>query len=119
MENQKQDDQDNLVGQLTPSLHQESARDLSATVQTVVLGRNLPGTNGILHTGGRGHGVFTANTDSVEEERPDVADDPAVLSDTPGGGKHEKTDKHDDGVLDETMATAQPVTENTDEDLTY
>lgn len=39
-------------------------------------------------------------------------------SDTPSGCKHEKTDEHDGGILDETETTAHPITNNTDENLT-
>jgi hypothetical protein len=87
-------------------------------VQTIILGRNFSRANGVLHTCCGSHGVLTTDTYAVEEESPGVTDDPAVLGDTPGSGKHEKTDKHDDSILDETMTTAQPITENTNKNLT-
>jgi hypothetical protein len=87
-------------------------------MKTVVLGRDLSGADGVLHTSSRCHGVLASDTDTVEEESPDVADDPSVLSDTPGGSEHEKTDKHDNSVLDKTEATAEPVSHDTDKDLT-
>lgn len=37
--------------------------------------------------------------------------------DAPGSCEHEKTDKHDSSVLDQTKATTHPVTDNTDENL--
>ena len=118
MEDEEQDDEDDLVEELSPSLHQESAGDFPAAVKTVILGRNLSRADRVLHTGCRSHGVLASNSNTVEEESPDVADDPAVLSNTPGSSKHEKTDEHDHGILDETEATAKPVTNNTDENLT-
>jgi hypothetical protein len=55
--------------------------------------------------------MFLALTDTnaVEEQRPGVANDPAVLSDSPGRGKHQKTDKHDCGILDQTPSSTEPV----------
>lgn len=38
-------------------------------------------------------------------------------SDAPSGCKHEKTDEHDGGVLNQTETTAHPVTDHTDENL--
>jgi hypothetical protein len=59
VEAEQQDDEQDLVEELTPTLHQESAGNLAATVKTVLLGRDLAGANGVLHTGGGSHGVFT------------------------------------------------------------
>jgi hypothetical protein len=87
-------------------------------VKTVILGRDLSRADSVLHTSSRSHGVLASNTDTVEEESPDVADDPSVLRDTPSGSKHEKADEHDDGVLNETEATTEPVTNDTNKDLT-
>ncbi len=47
-----------------------------------------------------------------------VADDPAVERGTPRRCEHHETDKHDEGILDETKLSANPVTFYTDEDLT-
>lgn len=44
-------------------------------------------------------------------------DDGLTESNTPGGRKHEKTDEHDGGILDQTETTTHPVTNDTDEDL--
>ena len=63
-------------------------------------------------------GYSPPDTDTVEEERPGVANDPTVLGDTPTAHQHDETDKHDGGVLDKTPATAEPITDDTDEDLT-
>lgn len=118
VEDEEQDDEDDLVEELAPTLHQESAGDLATTMKTIVLGGNLSGTDGVLHTSSSSHGVFTTDTNAVEEERPDVADNPTVLSDTPSGCEHQQTDKHDDGILDETVSATEPVTKNTNENLT-
>ena len=118
MEAQEQDDEDDLIEELTPTLHQESADNFATTVKTIFSSRNLAGTNSILHTRSRGHGIFSTNTNAVEEERPGVADDPAVLSDTPSTHQHDQTSEHDRGVLNQTPATTNPVTNEADEDLT-
>jgi hypothetical protein len=49
------------------------------------------------------------NADTVEEEGPGIANYPAVLGDTPGGGQHDQTDKHDGRILNQTPTTANPV----------
>lgn len=118
VEDQEQENEDDLVEELTPSLHQESRSDLATTVKAILFGRDLAGTDRVFHTGCGSHWIFTTNTDAVEEQRPCVADDPAVLVDTPSSSKHEKTDEHDSGILNETPATTNPVTNDTDEDLT-
>ena len=119
VEDEQAEDQQGLVKELAPTLHEEGAGDLSATVKTVLLGRDPAGTDGILHTGRCSHGVLSADTDAIEKERPDVADDPAILCHTPGCRKHYQTQGHDGSILDQTPATANPVTDNTNENLTY
>jgi hypothetical protein len=59
MEAEQQDNEDDLVEELTPTLHQESASDLATTVQTILLGGNFPRANGIFHTAGGSHWVLT------------------------------------------------------------
>lgn len=78
IENQHQDNQNNLIPELSPSLHQESHSDLATTMQAVFFCGNPTGACGVLHRGGGGHGVFTTDTDAVEEEGPGIADHPAV-----------------------------------------
>ena len=118
VENQEQKNENDLVDDLTPTLHQEGGDDLATTVKAVVAGRHLTGANSVLHSRSSSHGVFTSDTDRVEPKGPSVANDPAVLCDTPGSSKHEKTDEHDDRVLNETPATTDGVTNETDHDLT-
>lgn len=118
VEDEQQNDEDDLVEELSPSLHQEGTGDLAATMKTVILGRDFARSDSVLHTSSRSHGVLASDTDTVEEESPDVADDPAVLGNAPCGSKHEKTDEHDDGVLNETIAATQPVAEDTNKNLT-
>lgn len=118
MEDEEQDDKNDLVEELTPTLHQKGTGNFSSAVKTIVLCRNLSRPDSVLHTGSCSHGVFASNTDAIEEESPYVADDPAVLSNTPGSSKHQKTDEHDGGILNETKTTAKPVTDNTNKNLT-
>lgn len=108
VEAEQENDEDDLVEELTPTLHQEGGSDLAATVQAIFLGGDLSRSDGVLHTAGGSHGVLTTNTDTVDEETPSVTDDPAILSHTPGGSQHNKTEKHDDSILDQTPATANP-----------
>ena len=67
MEDEEQDDQDDLVEELSPTLHQESTGNFPATVKTIVLGRDFSGADSVLHTSSRSHGVLASNTDTVEE----------------------------------------------------
>lgn len=100
VEAEQENDEQGLVEKLTPTLHQKGAGDLSATMQTVFLCGYFSRSNGIFHTAGGSHWVFTADTNAVEKERPDVADNPAVLSNTPRGGQHDQSEKHDNSILD-------------------
>ena len=108
VEAEKEDDEDGLIEELAPALHEECAGDLSAAVQTVVFCRNPSGSNGVFHAGGGGHGVLTTDANAVEEERPDVADNPAVLGHAPCGREHDQAEKHDHCVLDQTETTTDP-----------
>jgi hypothetical protein len=116
-------------------LHEESRDNLTTTVKTVLTGRDLTCTDGVLHGlkteldellylilyctyGGCGHGVFTTDTNGIEEERPSVADYPSIERGSPGSSEHDETDKHDDGVLNETPSATNGVTDDTDQDLT-
>lgn len=119
MEDEEQDDEDDLVEELTPTLHQESARNLAPTVESIVLGGDLAGAYSILHTRSRGHGVLSTDADAVEEEGPSVADDPTFQADTPRCSQHEQADEHDGSILDKTPSTTEVVTKITNEDLTF
>ena len=48
------------------------------------------------------------NTNTIEKQRPSIADHPAVQSNTPSGRKHQQTDKHDCRILDETKSPTKP-----------
>lgn len=100
VEYQKEDDEDSLVKELTPSLHEKSHRHFTATVKTVLFGRNTSRSSGVFHGSSCSHGILASNTDTVEEEGPGVTDDPAVQIDTPGCNEHEETTEHDECVLD-------------------
>ena len=77
-------------------------------MKTILFGGNFARANSVLHAGSCCHGVFTTNANTVEEERPCVADDPTVESGTPGTDKHDETKEHDGGVLDQTPSTTEP-----------
>jgi hypothetical protein len=109
VENQEENDQNGLVKELAPSLHQESHGDFSPTVETVLTCRDFARSGGVLHCGGGRHWVFPTNTDAVEHQRESVADDPSVQRDTPGSSEHEKTAKHNQSILDETPSTTDTV----------
>ena len=91
--------QDGLVEELTPTLHQEGHGHFTSTVETVLPRRDFARSGGVLHGGGSSHGVFSTNTDAVEHQGEGVADDPSVQGDTPRSSEHEKTTKHNQGVL--------------------
>lgn len=117
VEDEEEDNQEDLVGELAPALHEEGHGDTAATVQTILLGRELARGDGALERRGGRDGVLATNTERVEEEGPGVANDPALEGETPRGCEHEQTNEHDDGVLNQTPATADPVTNDTDNDL--
>lgn len=109
VEDQEKNDQNGLVEELTPTLHQEGHGNFSSTVETVLPCRDLARSSGVLHGGGGSHWVFSTNTDAVEHQGESVADDPSVQRNTPGSSEHEKTAKHDQGVLNETPSTTDTV----------
>jgi hypothetical protein len=119
MEDEQEQNQDDLVDELAPTLHQEGAGYLAATVKAILPRRDLSSADGILHARGGSHGILAADSYAVEEESPDVADDPAILRHSPCGSQHEQTNKHDDGILNKAKTAAYPVTKDADQDLTY
>lgn len=106
VEDQQEDDQDDLVEELAPSLHQESGGDIAATVKTVLLGRDPPRSGGILHGRRGGHGVLSSNTNTIDEEGPGVANNPSVQRRTPRRDQHDQTQQHDHSILNETPTTS-------------
>lgn len=120
VEDQEQDNQDDLVEHLSPTLHQERENDVSTSMKLVVsLVDSCASTLGLVfHRGGRRHRVFSTDTESIDEQTPTVADDPAVQTCSPHGGQHDQTEEHDEGVLYESGFSADPVAFETDTDLT-
>lgn len=110
VEDGEEDNEDDLVDELTPALHQEGGGDTAATVQTILTSRELAVGGGTLERRCSSDGILATDTETVEEERPGVADDPALKGETPAGSEHEKTDEHDGSILDETPASADPIT---------
>lgn len=102
---QKQDEQD-LIDELTPALHEKCRSDFATTVQAIVASRDSARANSVLHTRSGCHGIFSAHTETIDEECPGIAYDPAVLSHTPSCGEHDKTQEHNDGVLYQTPSSA-------------
>jgi hypothetical protein len=101
VEDQEQNNQHDLVKQLTPSctsvtvqdrkeeehtLHQESQNDIPSSMELIVrLGiRHDFG----FHSGSGGHWVFSSYSDTVEELRESITDDPSVQGCSPGGSQH-------------------------------
>lgn len=68
VEDQEENDQYDLIEELTPTLHKESTSDLSATVQSVFFSRDLARSYSIFHSGCSSHGVFSPHANTVEEE---------------------------------------------------
>lgn len=86
---------------LSPSLHKESQHDVPAPVHPVVPSSSRSVRAALEGAGGR-HGVLSTDTDTVDEERPGVADNPSVEGGSPDGGQEQYTDEHDKRVLNET-----------------
>lgn len=97
---------------MTPALHEEGHGDTATTVETILLGGHLASSNGILKGRGSSNRILATDTQRVEKERPSIADDPALKSQAPTGSEHEKTNEHDDGVLNQTPSATNPVTNN-------
>ena len=108
VETQQGNNEDGLIEELTPPLHQESAGDFAASVKTIFLGGDFARANGVLHAGCCCHGVFTTDTNAVKEKGPCVADDPTVQGGTPSTDQHDETEKHDGCILDQTPSTTEP-----------
>ncbi len=103
-------------------------------METILFGGNSARSDGVLHGCSGSHWVFSADTDTIEEESPGVTDNPSVQSDTPGSGQPDQTEEHDHGILNQTPATTDskiisyeimrlavedlPVTNETNENLT-
>jgi hypothetical protein len=108
-------------------------------METIFTGGQSSGADSILHGGCGSDGILTTDTEAlsrksvsryeqgwkkegfthtVEEERPGVEDDPALEGCTPTSSEHDKTEEHDNSVLDETPTTTDPVTDDTNANLT-
>lgn len=48
------------------------------------------------------------NTDTVDEQRPSIANHPAVEGKAPGSREHQQTDKHDGRILNQAPTTTDP-----------
>ena len=105
----KKNDQDDLIEELSPALHQEGTRHLSSTVKAIFTGTYFAGAHSILHAGCRSHRVFATDANPVEEQTPSVKDNPPVLGRCPRSSKHEKSNEHDDSILNETPPSTQPI----------
>lgn len=109
VENEKQENEIDLIEELTPTLHQEGACDFSTTVKTIFLGGDFARTDGILHTRGRRHGILAADANAIEKKGPYITDDPSVLRNTPGSREHEEADEHNGSILNKTPSTTEPL----------
>ena len=142
VEAQQEDDQDGLVEELTPSLHEEGQDDVSTSVELVItaVDRFAASLGLVFERSGRSHGVsidsnsesvaffglkaraqvnsLSTNTNTVDEQTPSIHDRPTAQRGSPHGRQHDQSDKHDQGVLNETEFPADPITLETDGDLT-
>jgi hypothetical protein len=108
VEDDEQKDQENLVEKLSPTLHQEGTGDLSTTVETIFASADSTRPDSILHARGCRHRIFASYADAIDEQAPGVKNDPAFLSYTPCSGEHDKTEQHDNGVLDQAPSSTEP-----------
>jgi hypothetical protein len=134
VEDQEEDNENDLIEELAPTLHQKRGGNLTSTMETIFPRRNLSGSGRVLHRGCSCHGIFSSHTNAVNEETPGITDYPPVQVQTPGSRKHDKTKQHDNGILNQTPATSDtgrslalharndemtiPVTDDTNENLT-
>jgi hypothetical protein len=117
MEDEEADDQDGLVEELSPTLHQESHSNLASTMQTILLGRDSSRASCIFHSSGGSHGIFTTNADTIEEKSPAIAYHPTIKSDAPRSSKHKQTKEHNDSILNKTPSATNAVTQVTNQNL--
>jgi hypothetical protein len=68
----------------------------------------MSNSRSILHRGSGSHWILATDTNPIEKKRPGVADNPAIEIAAPGCCEHDETEKHDNGVLNQTPATANP-----------
>lgn len=73
------------------TLHKERKNNVSASVELVV-GLVLRADRLALQSSSRGHRVLSADTDTIDELSPGVADDPALKRSSPRCGQHDETD---------------------------
>lgn len=120
VEDQEQDNQDDLVEHLSPTLHQECENDVSASMKLVVslVDGRASSLGLVFHRGRRRHWVFPTDTESIDEQTPTVANDPAVQTCAPHGRQHDQAEEHDERVLYESGFPTDPVAFETDADLT-
>ena len=116
MKDEQKEDENELVRQLTPSLHQESESHASTSVQLVVSG--VVDAMHTFHGRDTGHGVLSSNTNGEDQKRDSVHNGPTRKSRSPHGGQEQSADEHDQCVLDESPAASNPVADNTDDTLT-
>lgn len=117
VEDDQEDHEERLVEYLSPSLHEESENDVATTVKTIVTSASRS-VGSSLQCLGRSHGVLSTDSDSVDEERDSVTNNPSLESRSPNRSQENDTDEHDEGVLDESELATDPVSFNSDEDLT-
>lgn len=62
--------------------------------------------------------LLSTNSDTVNEQTPSVTDGPSAQGSSPHGGKHDQPDEHDQGVLNQTELSTDPISFEPDDDLT-
>jgi hypothetical protein len=110
MKNEKEQDQDYLVEELSPTLHQEGTGDFATPMKTVLLRGHLARTYGVFHAGCGSHWILATDANTVEEERPDIANDPTVLRYSPCCCKHDEAEEHNSRILDQAPSATNPIT---------
>lgn len=119
VEDDEEDNKQDLVDELAPTLHEESHGDTATTMKSIFSRRQLAGCNSVLKRRGGSNGILAADSKAVEEEGPGIANDPAFEGEAPASGKHEQANEHDDGILNQAPTTADPVTNDTHEHLSH
>lgn len=72
---------------------------------------------GALHGARAGHRVLSAYAHSINKQRDGIADQPAIQRGSPHGRQHDRSERENEGVLHHAEATADPISFNSNEDL--
>lgn len=83
VEDGEQNNENDLVHELAPALHEESRGDTATTMQTIFTSRDPSTRRNTFKRRSCCNGVLATNTETVKEERPGITDNPALKGKAP------------------------------------